>query len=182
MQEVAARCLKEHGTGRMTSSSEQDVACALLCTKHQGCHGMPVKQQHQTIPDVFTSKFAPTEFEQRNDVSALSRVSSCPLPDTPQQEAPQLMLPKLRTGMACSTGSPAAAGEAAAAGSGQCPGWFFNCRGCGCMTAYERRLATADVPFCRRCQLMLDDATPEMQGKMVDTLLYVHSAWTQAGL
>jgi hypothetical protein len=23
-------------------------------------------------------------------------------------------------------------------------------RGCGCMTAYERRIATADVPFCRR--------------------------------
>jgi hypothetical protein len=30
--------------------------------------------------------------------------------------------------------------------------------------------------------VLLDDATPEMKGKMVDTLMYVHSAWAKAGL
>lgn len=80
--------------------------------------------------------FAQAE-QQPADASMLSRVSSCPLPETPQQEAPQLVLPKLRIGKDSSSkpsaGTPgaAAAGEAAAAGTGQCPGWFFNCR-CVC--------------------------------------------------
>jgi hypothetical protein len=71
--------------------------------------------------------------QQDKDASLLSRVSSCPLPDTPQQEAPQLVLPKLKIVDSSSKPKPstpgaAAAGEAAAAGPGQCPGWFFNCR------------------------------------------------------
>lgn len=172
----------------MNGSLEQADVCALLCTKQQGCPGIPAKAQHQSTSEISADKAAPTKAEQQDkDASLLSRVSSCPLPDTPQQEAPQLVLPKLKIVDSSSKPKPstpgaAAAGEAAAAGPGQCPGWFFNCRGCGCMTAYERRIATADVPFCRRCQVLLDDATPEMKTKMVDTLLYVHSAWAQAGL
>jgi hypothetical protein len=33
-----------------------------------------------------------------------------------------------------------------------------------------------------RCQVLLDDASPEMKGKMISTLLYVHGAWAKAGL
>lgn len=61
-------------------------------------------------------------------------------------------------------------------------GWFARCRGCGCMTAHEKLIKDADVPFCRRCQHTLHTACPAMQQKMVDTLLYVHHAWSNAGL
>jgi hypothetical protein len=37
------------------------------------------------------------------------------------------------------------------------------------------------VFFCR-CQHTLTTACPAMQQKMVDTLLYVHHAWSNAGL
>ncbi|WIA17798.1 hypothetical protein OEZ85_009310 [Tetradesmus obliquus] len=189
MQKHAAIYLQEHGKGRMNSSAEQGDACALVCSQQQRCLGIPAKAQLQESSHDYCEKAAPAKAEQQPaDASMLSRVSSCPLPETPQQEAPQLVLPKLRIGKDSSSkpsaGTPgaAAAGEAAAAGTGQCPGWFFNCRGCGCMTAYERRITTADVPFCRRCQVLLDDATPEMKDKMVSTLLYVHGAWAKAGL
>lgn len=36
--------------------------------------------------------------------------------------------------------------------------------------------------YCSRCQVLLIEAKPPMQKKMVDTLLYVHHAWTKAGL
>ncbi|KAF6264978.1 hypothetical protein COO60DRAFT_1481814, partial [Scenedesmus sp. NREL 46B-D3] len=66
--------------------------------------------------------------------------------------------------------------------SGSCAemddGWFSKCRGCGCMTAHEQSINGADVPFCRRCQVTLDAACPDMHSKMVDTLLYVHQAWS----
>lgn len=61
-------------------------------------------------------------------------------------------------------------------------GWFSKCRGCGCMTAHEQSIKGADVPFCRRCQVTLDAACPRMRTKMVDTLLYVHQAWSSAGI
>jgi hypothetical protein len=63
-----------------------------------------------------------------------------------------------------------------------CAGWFFSCRGCGVMTAYECRIASADVPFCRRCQHLLAGSSQDMQARMHDTLLYVHAAWAKAGL
>ncbi|KAF8070907.1 atpaf1 [Scenedesmus sp. PABB004] len=77
--------------------------------------------------------------------------------------------------------SQATQGGADAAGDA-CEGWFSKCRGCGCMTAHEQVILGAEVPFCKRCQSTLDSACPDMKTKMVDTLLYVHHAWSSAGL
>lgn len=189
MQEHAAIQLKEYATGRMNGSVEESGACFLMCPQQQRCHGILDKAQQQKPSHASNETVRHVKAEQQSaDASVLSRVSSCPLPDTPQQEAPQLVLPKLRIGKSSSKpsngtpGAAVAAEPAAAAASGHCPGWFFCCRGCGSMTAYERRFAAVDVPFCRRCQVLLDDASPEMKGKMISTLLYVHGAWAKAGL
>lgn len=77
---------------------------------------------------------------------------------------------------------PAAAQQQLERSDSDSCGWFSKCRGCGCMTAHEQVIAGAEVPFCRRCQATLDGACPVMRGKMVDTLLYVHQAWSNAGL
>ncbi|KAF8055389.1 hypothetical protein HT031_006756 [Scenedesmus sp. PABB004] len=117
---------------------------------------------------------------------ALPSAGSAPQPGTPQQCLPAIRISRGDSGASDALlASPAAAAAAAPPGDGAVApeqGWFFNCRGCGSMTAYERRICDADVPFCRRCQHMLSAAEPAMQGKMLDTLIYVHRAWANAGL
>lgn len=129
--------------------------------------------------------YAPAASKPSESVPAIIRESSCSLPETPQLGKP---LPAIRT-RTCdsemSVSTPTAAPEQQQQPS-EAPqpvaGWFFNCRGCGCMTAYEQTFAGVEVPFCRRCQVMLIEAKPAMQVKMVDTLLFVHNAWSKAGL
>ncbi|KIY96744.1 hypothetical protein MNEG_11218 [Monoraphidium neglectum] len=61
-------------------------------------------------------------------------------------------------------------------------GWFRKCRGCGGLTAHERAIGDADVPFCKRCQAAFHAAGPQLRYRMVETLVYVHNAWLEAGL
>jgi hypothetical protein len=46
----------------------------------------------------------------------------------------------------------------------------------------KRNVLTAHPAVSCRCQHTLSTACPPMQQKMVDTLLYVHHAWSNAGL
>ncbi|KAI8462617.1 MAG: hypothetical protein J3K34DRAFT_527618 [Monoraphidium minutum] len=61
-------------------------------------------------------------------------------------------------------------------------GWFRKCRGCGWQTAHERAIGQVDVPFCKRCDATFLTSCPSMRYRMVEILLYVHEAWTDAGL
>eukprot|EP00879_Flechtneria_rotunda_P019210 GHRR01020171.1.p1 GENE.GHRR01020171.1~~GHRR01020171.1.p1 ORF type:complete len:130 (+),score=20.50 GHRR01020171.1:669-1058(+) len=110
------------------------------------------------------------------DSLAPSRKCSCSLPSTPRPAKP-VPAQMLRGADASATST-----ESSATAAYACLGWFFKCRGCGCMTAYGQTIKGAEVPFCRRCQCLLAGASPKMKQKMAATLLYVHEAWTNAGL
>jgi hypothetical protein len=45
----------------MNGSLEQADVCALLCTKQQGCPGIPAKAQHQSTSEISADKAAPTK-------------------------------------------------------------------------------------------------------------------------
>lgn len=47
---------------------------------------------------------------------------------------------------------------------------------------FKQRILVCLYVSGRRCQHTLTTACPAMQQKMVDTLLYVHHAWSNAGL
>jgi len=61
-------------------------------------------------------------------------------------------------------------------------GWYRKCRGCGAMTAYEKAIDGVEMPICRRCQVTLQVAEVGARLHMHETLVYVHSAWSNAGL
>jgi hypothetical protein len=47
---------------------------------------------------------------------------------------------------------------------------------------FKQSVLTPHPAVSCRCQHTLSTACPPMQQKMVDTLLYVHHAWSNAGL
>lgn len=61
-------------------------------------------------------------------------------------------------------------------------GWFAKCRGCGWMTAHKYQARNVKVPFCPRCQNELKRLPRKEKSSMLSGLLYVHHAWSQAGL
>lgn len=61
-------------------------------------------------------------------------------------------------------------------------GWFSKCRGCGWMTSHDYDVQTTVVPCCKRCQETFDHLPGDKKDRMLQGLLYVHTAWTNAGL
>lgn len=167
-------CWRDSGTGlektvlhlRLPGSAAQQCRMLTQAMNQAGSVWQPVKQPGRgtVCPG---AKMACTEAAQAPGCSPSSEASSgmeysCSMPATPAAKE------QLNSG----ADAPAITFE----------GWFAKCRGCGCMTAHEKLIKDSDVPFCRRCQHTLTIACPAMQQKMVDTLLYVHHAWSNAGL
>lgn len=62
-------------------------------------------------------------------------------------------------------------------------GWFRKCRGCGTMTARELAALSTQIPFCARCQARTEEMTARKEdGELWASLLYVHNAWSAAGV
>ncbi|GBF88911.1 hypothetical protein Rsub_01410 [Raphidocelis subcapitata] len=62
-------------------------------------------------------------------------------------------------------------------------GWFRKCRGCGAMTARELAALSTQIPFCARCQARTEEmAARQEDGELWASLLYVHNAWSAAGV
>ncbi|KAI8471648.1 MAG: hypothetical protein J3K34DRAFT_520335 [Monoraphidium minutum] len=62
-------------------------------------------------------------------------------------------------------------------------GWFKKCRGCGAMTVHEITARGADIPFCPRCKTRVAELEARHEdGGLWASLLYVHDAWSAAGV